>query len=89
MNSPVFKPHSNKALAGKPVMTQAERMRRWRARHGNRQVNFCLHVETAAALLYLRKQWGFNGTQETVEAALRYLAVQTRKGLTKLELTID
>ena len=42
----------------------------------------------AIALSYLRKQWGFTSYTEAADAAILYLAVQTRKGLAKLDLTV-
>lgn len=71
------------------ALTNAERQRRWRAKNGGRGINFYLHPEAAISLLYLQKQWGFKTYQETLEASLRHLAIETRKGLKKLVLTID
>lgn len=70
-------------------LTNAEAQRRWRTKNGGRGINFYCHPEAAASLLYLKKQWGFRSSQETVEAALRFLAIETRKGLKRLVLTID
>lgn len=69
--------------------TNAERQARYKARHGHRMVRAELTIEAAAAMLYLRKQWGFKSHRELVNAAIRFLAIETRKGLTRLELTID
>lgn len=69
--------------------TPLERQLRYQARNGNRQVHACLTIEAAAAMLYLHKQWGFKSDRELVMVALRYLAVQTRKGLQRIDLTID
>ena len=69
-------------------LTNAERVRRFRAKHGGTVINFTAHIEAAASVLYLRKQWGFKSNQQAVEAALRYLTIQTRRGLTKLNLDI-
>lgn len=69
--------------------TNAERQARYKARHGHRMVRAELTVEAAAAMLYLRKQWGFKSHRELVNAAIRFLAIETRKGLKRLELTID
>lgn len=60
----------------------------WRARVGARQVSCDLGLEGAAALLYLKTQWGFKSTQETVNVALRFLATETRKGLRKIDLGV-
>lgn len=70
-------------------LTSAERQRRYRAAQGNRFLRYTLTIEAAAALLYLRKQWGFKSNYETTMVCLRYLAVQTRKGLQRIDLTID
>ena len=69
-------------------LTNAERQRRWRAKQGSRGVNvtFHSHTEATAALLYLRKQWGFTSHQEAIEAALRHLALETRMGLKRIQL---
>lgn len=69
--------------------TNAERQARWKAKHGYRMVRAELSVEAAAALLYLRQQWGFKSNRELVNVAIRFLAVETRKGRERLELTID
>lgn len=72
----------------KPMST-AEAQRRWRAKHGNKNIIFTAHVEAAAAMLYLKKQWGFKSTQETVEVSMRHLALLTRLGLQRIDLSID
>lgn len=56
-------------------------MRAKRARNGGMQAAFSFDVEGAAALTYLKQQWGFPTTKEACEVALRYLAQQTRAGL--------
>jgi hypothetical protein len=70
------------------AMSVAERVRKYRSREGGRSVSFYMHAEAAASLLYLKKQWQIEKTQEVVEAALRYLAKHTRMGLEKLELDV-
>jgi hypothetical protein len=72
-----------------PPLTGAERVSRWRRRHGYRMLTIMMSAETAAAFLYLRKQWGFKTHHEMVTVALRYLAKKTREGETKLVLDID
>ena len=69
-------------------LTNAERQKRWRAKQGSRGITvaFHAHTEATAALLYLRKQWGFTSNQEAVEVALRRLAIETRNGLQRLDL---
>lgn len=69
--------------------TNAEKQARWRARHGSRMIRTDMPAETAAAFLYLMKQWGFKNKRELVNASIRYLAIQTRKGLQRIDLTID
>lgn len=69
--------------------TNAERQARYKARHGHRVIRAELTIEAAAALLYLRQQWGFKSHRELVSVAIRFLAIETRKGLERLELTID
>jgi len=71
------------------ALTNAERQARWKAKHGYRMVRAELTIEAAAALLYLRQQWGFKSHRELVNVAIRFLAIETRKGLKRLELTID
>lgn len=79
-----------KPMGPKPgALTNAEKQRRWRAKNGGRGINFYCHPNAAASLLYVKKQWGFKTNQEAMEAALRFLAIETRKGLQKLVLTID
>ena len=63
-------------------LTGAERIARWRRRHGHRMITVSLNAETAASMLYLRKQWGFSTHQEMIVVALRYLATKTREGET-------
>ena len=76
--------------ARKPdAMTPAERIRRYRAKNGGRGASIYLDIQGAAAMLYLKKQWGFKSTHETIRVALRHLTIQTRKGLKKIELEID
>lgn len=69
--------------------TNAEKQARWRARHGSRMIRTDMSVDVAAAAIYLRKEWGFKTNREMVNAAIRFLAIQTRKGLEKLEVAID
>lgn len=79
----------DKLKLDKPApLTNAERQRRWRGKQGSRAITatFYTHTEATAALLYLRKQWGFTSHQETIEVALRRLALETRNGLQRLDL---
>lgn len=71
------------------AMTPAEKLRKWRRVHGNRQATIEFSDEAAAALLYIRQQWGMKSNAEAVRAAVRFLAVLTRQGLTRLPQTID
>ena len=70
------------------AMTVAERLRKYRAKRGGRSVSFYMTPDAAAAALYIQKQWGIQTTAQAVEAALRYLAKETRLGLKKLELDV-
>lgn len=79
----------DKLKLDKPApLTNAERQKRWRAKQASRAVavHFSAHTEATAALLYLRKQWGFTSHQEAIEAALRHLALETRMGLKRIQL---
>lgn len=61
-------------------------MRAKRARNGGMQAAFSLDADAAAALLYLKKEWGFPSTKEAVQVALRHLAQQTRDGLERIHV---
>ncbi len=78
-----------------PPVTEEERLARQRERkrisrskaaEGGRQAAFNLSLEAAAALVYLRTNWGFGSTKEAVEVALRHLAAETRQGLTRIQI---
>ena len=71
------------------AMTVAERQRKYRRAQGGRTINASLSPEVAACLLYLRKQWGMQSDREAVEAAVRFLTICTRQGLTRLPQGID
>lgn len=71
------------------AMTNAERQRRWRGKNGGRGVNYYMTPDVAASVLYLRNQWGMESTQEVIDASLRFLAICTRQGLTRLPQTLD
>ncbi len=64
----------------------ASYMRQYRARAGNRQLSMQLRIDAAAALIYLRKQWGFKSTAEAVNTILVYMSRQTREGLQTLDI---
>ena len=66
------------------AMTPAERQRKYRRKQGGRSINATLPPEIAAGLLYLRKEWGMQTDREVVEAAIRFLTICTRQGLTRL-----
>jgi hypothetical protein len=57
-----------------------------RAALGGRQVSCDLGIDGAAALVYVKQQWGFPSTREAVRVALRLLAKQTREGLQRIDL---
>jgi hypothetical protein len=69
-------------------MTSGEYNRRWRAAHGGHDVRFSMRANTAAGVLYLRKQWGFKSVRETMEVAVQHLVIATRRGLTKIDMEI-
>ena len=71
------------------AQTGAERQRKWRRKNGGRAVSYYASPEVGAAMIYLRKEWGFKSNQEIVDAALRFLVVCTRHGLQRLPQTMD
>lgn len=71
------------------AMTLAERQAKWRRQRGARQVQILMDSDVAASVLYLRTQWGMKSNREVVYAAIRFLTVCTRSGLTVLPQTMD
>lgn len=71
------------------AMTGAERQRKYRLAKGGRTINTHLDPAISACFLYLRKEWGMKTDREVMEAAVRFLTVCTRKGLTRLPQSID
>lgn len=71
------------------AMTDAERQRKYRLTQGGRTLNATLQPDIAASLIYLRKQWGMKSDREAVEAAVRFLTICTRQGLTRLPQSLD
>jgi hypothetical protein len=71
------------------AMTNAEKQRKYRLAKGGRTINTQLTPEIAACFLYLRKEWGMETDREVMEAAVRFLTICTRKGLTKLPQELD
>jgi hypothetical protein len=71
------------------AMTPAERQRKYRRKEGGRTINTALSPDIAASLIYLRREWGMESDRETVEAAVRFLTLCTRQGLTRLPQGID
>lgn len=71
------------------AMTEAERQRKYRRKQGGRNFNATLDPEIAACLIYLRKQWGMQSDREAVEAAVRFLTICTRQGLSRLPQELD
>ena len=71
------------------AMTPAERQRKWRRKNGGRSISYYVSPEVGASILYLKKEWGIKTNAQVVDAALRYLAICTRRGLTRLPQTID
>jgi hypothetical protein len=71
------------------AMTNAERQAKFRRARGSRQLTSQLDAATAASVLYLRKEWGMTSNHEVAVAAIRFLALCTRQGLTRLPQSID
>jgi len=71
------------------AMTVAERQRKYRRKVGGRTINATLSPEIASCLIYLCKEWGMRSDREAVEAAVRFLTICTRKGLTRLPQELD
>jgi hypothetical protein len=71
------------------AMTHAERQRKYRLKHGGRTINTHLTPEIASCFLYLSKEWGMKSDREVMEAAVRFLTLCTRQGLTRLPQTLD
>lgn len=71
------------------AMTGAERQRKYKAKLGFRNINASLPPEVAAGVIYLKTQWGMRTDREVVEAAVRFLTLCTRQGLTRLPQAID
>lgn len=69
-------------------LTDNERLARQRAASGFRAIGF-VPPEAAAAMLYLKKQWGFKTNVQTAAVALLYLAKHTRQGLERIDLGFD
>lgn len=72
-------------------MTNAERQQKFRRTRGVRQMQLQIDMDSdvAAAVLYIRKEWGMGSSKEAALAAIRFLALCTRQGLTRLPQTID
>lgn len=70
------------------AMTNAERQRKYRRTQGGRAVNVTLAPEVGAGFIYLKKEWGMKTDRELVEAAIRFLTICTRQGLTRLPQTL-
>lgn len=71
------------------AMTSAERQRKYRRKEGGRTINAQLTPDIAVSLIYLRKEWGMTTDREVVEAAVRFLTICTRQGLTRLPQAVD
>lgn len=71
------------------AMTNAEKQRKYRLAHGGRTINTTLAPEIAASFIYLRKEWGMSSDREVMEAAIRFLTICTRQGLTRLPQELD
>lgn len=71
------------------ALTGAERQRKYRLKEGGRAINTHLSPEIAASFLYLSKEWGMKTDREVMEAAVRFLTICTRQGLTRLPQTMS
>ena len=71
------------------ALSGAERQRKYRLKHGGRTINTHLTPEIAACFLYLSKEWGMQSEREVMEAAVRFLTICTRQGLTRLPQELD
>ena len=71
------------------AMTGAERQRKYRAAQGGRTINTNLSPDIAASIIYLKNEWGMTTDREAMEAAVRFLTLCTRQGLTRLPQTVD
>lgn len=71
------------------AMTNAERQAKFRRKQGSRQLHMTMDPEIAAGVLYLRNQWGMESNEEAANAAIRFLVLCTRQGLTRLPQSID
>jgi hypothetical protein len=71
------------------AMTNAEKQRKYRLSKGGRTINTTLAPDIAACFIYLRKEWGMQSDREVMEAAVRFLTICTRQGLTRLPQRID
>jgi hypothetical protein len=71
------------------AMTVAERQRKYRLTQGGRAVNVTLAPEVGAGFIYLKREWGMKTDREVVEAAIRFLTICTRQGLTRLPQTLE
>lgn len=69
-------------------LTENERLARHRAASGYRAIGF-VPPEAAAAMIYLKKQWGFKTNVQTAAVALLYLCKHTRQGLKQIDLGLD
>ena len=67
---------------------QSERDLKYARANGSRVVTLRANAETAAALIYLRREWGFESATETVDAAIRFTMVATKLGLQRLDTRV-
>lgn len=67
---------------------QSERDLKSARANGSRVVSLRANAETAAALIYLRREWGFESATETVDAAIRFTMVATKLGLQRLDTRV-
>ncbi len=71
------------------ALTNAERQRKYRAAAGNRMLHTAMPPDVAAGVIYLKKEWGMTTNREVALAAIRFLTLCTRQGLTRLPQSLD
>lgn len=76
------------SMPRRPGSSEQESRRRKRAASGWRAVGM-LPPDGAAAMIYLKKKWGFRSYAHACAVALLYLSKATRNGLERIDLDPD
>ena len=79
---------SNFRMFHQEGLTRREKARRKDAAMGWRSVG-SIGPEGAAAMIYLKKRWGFKSNREAATVAMLYLAKASRNGLESIDLEPD